>query len=431
MPKVPYPTDDWTFEQFVETAKKLTDAGKGTFGYQVNGNWYRDIGWIVGTGKREFDNIIDPNKAQFNTPEIVERMHDDRVRHAAHLEGRAEPGRHVRRQHDQHRQVRHEVRRARGSCRSSTAPSCARRRRKCPSTWCACRRRTASPAGRIAAGARASAIPKTGHGRGGMGVRRVPGGRRRQQAVLHDHGAHPLQPRRWPRAGGCRAPRNCTGSRTAKRSWMPSRKARSTWSAAVPRSKMWSEVVKPTAWDAINNGSAKPAEVFPKVDEKLQRAAQRITGSRCYSGHGGASRVSERRPSVVAGACAFSATPSARCLLHVSEARDPGGPAWPPPRSRSAGYHPAQRREWLEGYLFAAPFLIGFMVFVAFPMLYSIWLMFQRWDLLSPPVFVGFRNIQRAFTDELALKSLSNSAILHDLRRAGAVGHFVHAWPAR
>ena len=67
-------------------------------------------------------------------------------------------------------------------------------------------------------------------------------------------------------------------------------------------------------------------------------------------------------------------------------------------------------REWLEGYLFAAPFLIGFAAFVAFPMLFSIWLMFQKWDLLSPPVFVGFKNITRALTDELALKSLYNSA---------------------
>ncbi len=67
-------------------------------------------------------------------------------------------------------------------------------------------------------------------------------------------------------------------------------------------------------------------------------------------------------------------------------------------------------REWLEGYLFAGPFLVGFIVFVAFPMLYSIWLMFQRWDLLSDPVFVGFQNIQRAFTDERSLKALYNSA---------------------
>ena len=70
----------------------------------------------------------------------------------------------------------------------------------------------------------------------------------------------------------------------------------------------------------------------------------------------------------------------------------------------------ARLREWLEGYLFAGPFLIGFFAFVAFPMLFSIWLMFQKWDLLGEPVFVGFRNIERALTDELALKALYNSA---------------------
>ena len=70
----------------------------------------------------------------------------------------------------------------------------------------------------------------------------------------------------------------------------------------------------------------------------------------------------------------------------------------------------ARVREWLEGYLFAAPFLIGFFAFVAFPMLFSIWLMFQKWDLLGDPVFIGFKNIERALTDELALKSLYNSA---------------------
>jgi multiple sugar transport system permease protein len=70
----------------------------------------------------------------------------------------------------------------------------------------------------------------------------------------------------------------------------------------------------------------------------------------------------------------------------------------------------ARAREWLEGYLFAGPFLVGFFVFVAFPMLFSIWLMFQKWDLLGEPVFVGFRNIERALTDELAIKALTNSA---------------------
>ena len=71
---VPYPKDDWTFDQFVETAKKLTNADKKKFGYQMNGNWYRDIGWIVLTGKREFDTVIDPKKAQFSDPAIVQMI---------------------------------------------------------------------------------------------------------------------------------------------------------------------------------------------------------------------------------------------------------------------------------------------------------------------------------------------------------------------
>ena len=41
-------------------------------------------------------------------------------------------------------------------------------------------------------------------------------------------------------------------------------------SAGVPRSKMWAETVKPVAWDMLNNGTAKAAEVLPKVDAKLQ-----------------------------------------------------------------------------------------------------------------------------------------------------------------
>lgn len=69
-----------------------------------------------------------------------------------------------------------------------------------------------------------------------------------------------------------------------------------------------------------------------------------------------------------------------------------------------------QRREWIEGYLFASPFLIGFTVFIAFPMLYSVYLVFYEWDLLRPPVFVGLENITRMFADPKVNKSLYNSA---------------------
>jgi multiple sugar transport system permease protein len=66
--------------------------------------------------------------------------------------------------------------------------------------------------------------------------------------------------------------------------------------------------------------------------------------------------------------------------------------------------------EWLSGYLFASPFIIGFLVFIAFPMLYSVWLAFQRWNLLGDPQYIGFANIIKMFTAERANLSLWNSA---------------------
>jgi multiple sugar transport system substrate-binding protein len=69
-----YPTADWTFEEFLEMAEKLTDTSGDhkMYGLQANGSWFRDIGWIRQTGKQEFDKLVDPTKAQFNQPEIVD-----------------------------------------------------------------------------------------------------------------------------------------------------------------------------------------------------------------------------------------------------------------------------------------------------------------------------------------------------------------------
>lgn len=69
-----------------------------------------------------------------------------------------------------------------------------------------------------------------------------------------------------------------------------------------------------------------------------------------------------------------------------------------------------KRREWMAGYLFASPFIIGFLLFIAYPMLYSIYLVFHRWDLLSPPRFVGFANIVQLFEDPNARLALYNTA---------------------
>jgi len=63
-------------------------------------------------------------------------------------------------------------------------------------------------------------------------------------------------------------------------------------------------------------------------------------------------------------------------------------------------------QEWLEGYLFASPFIIGFLVFIGFPMVYAVWLSFQRWNLLGEPQFIGLANYIKMFTSERANWSL-------------------------
>lgn len=79
-------------------------------------------------------------------------------------------------------------------------------------------------------------------------------------------------------------------------------------------------------------------------------------------------------------------------------------------RLRFAKPTKVQLAEWRDGYLFALPFLIGFVVFYGYPMVASAVMAFQKWDLISEPQFVGFANITRMLTDEINLKSLYNSA---------------------
>jgi len=65
----------------------------------------------------------------------------------------------------------------------------------------------------------------------------------------------------------------------------------------------------------------------------------------------------------------------------------------------------------LEGYLFAAPWIVGFVTFTVFAMGFAIWMSFQKWNLLTPPEFVGLANYHRAlFRDPLFWKCLYNTA---------------------
>ena len=61
----------------------------------------------------------------------------------------------------------------------------------------------------------------------------------------------------------------------------------------------------------------------------------------------------------------------------------------------------------LFGYLFIFPAILGILLFVAGPMIYSLYLSFTDWNILSPAQWVGFGNYHRIFAeDELFYKSL-------------------------
>jgi len=55
-------------------------------------------------------------------------------------------------------------------------------------------------------------------------------------------------------------------------------------------------------------------------------------------------------------------------------------------------------REWRNGYLFILPSIIGFSVFVAYPMLSSLYYALTEWGGYDKPRFVGFANFKYLFT---------------------------------
>jgi len=66
-----------------------------------------------------------------------------------------------------------------------------------------------------------------------------------------------------------------------------------------------------------------------------------------------------------------------------------------------------KNRENFTGYLFIAPWLIGFLVFTLGPFIQSFYLSFTRYNIVQPPKFIGLANYRMMlFDDELFWKSL-------------------------
>ncbi|MCX6047316.1 MAG: sugar ABC transporter permease [Chloroflexi bacterium] len=61
------------------------------------------------------------------------------------------------------------------------------------------------------------------------------------------------------------------------------------------------------------------------------------------------------------------------------------------------------------GFFFVSPFLLGFIVFTAGPLLASFYFSFTRYDVLNPPVWRGLENYRNMLQDERFSKTLYNS----------------------
>lgn len=58
------------------------------------------------------------------------------------------------------------------------------------------------------------------------------------------------------------------------------------------------------------------------------------------------------------------------------------------------------RREAIEGYICILPWLLGFIVFVAGPIVASLIISFTRWDIVNPPSWIGPENYVKIFADD-------------------------------
>ncbi len=94
-------------------------------------------------------------------------------------------------------------------------------------------------------------------------------------------------------------------------------------------------------------------------------------------------------------------------------------------QQRQITLHGGKRTRWIEGYLCVSPWLIGFIVFGAGPIIFSFIISFCSYDVLNPARFIGLENYsalmgrhfdplteQVVWNDPLLWKSLANTAYM-------------------
>jgi multiple sugar transport system permease protein len=59
-----------------------------------------------------------------------------------------------------------------------------------------------------------------------------------------------------------------------------------------------------------------------------------------------------------------------------------------------------EKQKLLWGYVFISPNVLGLLLFILFPMLFSLYISFNEWDLVSPMKWLGLKNYTNLFTND-------------------------------
>ena len=95
-------------------------------------------------------------------------------------------------------------------------------------------------------------------------------------------------------------------------------------------------------------------------------------------------------------------------------------PGAPPGRTRF--WRRLGFEESVAGYVFLAPWLFGLLTLTLFPMGFSLYMGFFRWDIINEPVFIGLDNYRDLFDDRLFRISLRQTFIYTAIRVPIMVG---------
>ena len=74
-----------------------------------------------------------------------------------------------------------------------------------------------------------------------------------------------------------------------------------------------------------------------------------------------------------------------------------------------------RRKEALLFYLFISPWVIGFLAFMAGPMLFSIYLSFTEWDTFTPPRWIGLENYTTLLFDDPVFRKVMFNTFFYSL----------------